>query len=141
MSRRYDPTRARTHWYYTREHLCELFNVCDTTITNWKNAGLTSIANGRFDIFHGVEVRRHICRLRWGNAREPRDGRLYCTSCCRFVSVLFDSIDQQSDEPRRDAVTGRCTQCDSTVKGFVSQRQVREVIRAAVKSTGDTSAI
>ena len=87
MPRRHDPSKARRHWYYTRQQLCELFGVCDTTITNWKRRGLTAIDERRPEICHGIEVQRFHSNTRWVSGREPKNGKLFCPACQRYVAL------------------------------------------------------
>lgn len=140
MSRRYDPTKARRHWYYTRKQLCELFDVCDTTITNWKRAGLEAIDEGRPDVFHGSAVELIHARLRWGDRRDPKDGKLFCCSCRRFMPLVDGRIDLRLNELRQNRLSGHCIKCDRSLWTYASASQVNDIYRAAASTTGDSSA-
>ncbi|MBO6673416.1 MAG: hypothetical protein JJ926_18410 [Roseitalea sp.] len=139
MPRRHDPSKARRHWYYTRQQLCELFGVCYTTITNWKNRGLTAIDERRPDAFHGFDVRCSLSQIRWGAWREPKNGKLFCPSCQRYVPMVCDSIQLRRDELERNKVSGHCTHCDTSLWAFVAATRIGDIYRAATNNTRDSS--
>jgi len=138
--RRHDTSKARRHWYYTRQELCELFGVCDTTITNWKNRGLTTIDERRPDVFHGFDVRCFLSQIRLGAWREPKNGRLFCPSCQRYVPMVCDSIQLRRDELERNKVNGTCIHCDTSLWAFVAATRIGDVYRAATNNARGSSA-
>ncbi len=140
MPRRHDSSKARRHWYYTRQQLCALFDVSDTTITNWKRGGLSAIDNNRPDVFHGYEVFRFLSEARRGRMRDPKDGKLFCPSCCRYQPLAEGSIDLRPDELRLSHMSGRCTQCDTLIYAYVPSSRISDIYRVSANNARDSSA-
>lgn len=139
MSRRHDPSKARRHWVYARDELCELFRVGDSTISNWTHRGLAPIDDHRPQLFAGFEVRRFLTNLRWPHGRQPVKGQLFCHFCFQYRSLSTDNIYSLPDEVGRFTMRGHCTECDSMLQAIVLQRTVSEIYRASFNTAGDSS--
>ncbi|MBV2185929.1 MAG: tyrosine-type recombinase/integrase [Rhizobium sp.] len=139
MSRNYDPTKARRHWVYARERVCDIFDVGDSTITNWIGKGLKLVDNKRPQLFAGYELRRFITRMRWPYGRPPESGRLFCSVCLGFKALVRESIQTRSDGIARLLMTGRCTDCHNMLQSRVQAGDVAQIFSACANTPRDSS--
>ncbi|MBK8456422.1 MAG: site-specific integrase [Phyllobacteriaceae bacterium] len=139
MSRRHDPSRARRHWIYARDELCDIFDVGDSTISNWIRRGLPPVDTHRPQIFAGFEVRRFLTNLRWPHGRLPDHGRLFCHFCSQFMPLSLHAIQNVPDGLGRVTVRGMATNCDNMLQATVPQAMACEIWSAALNTARHSS--
>ena len=139
MSRLYDPTKARRHWIYSRESVCHLYSVCDSTITNWIKQGLQPVDDGRPQLFSGYELRRFITATRWKGGRAPENGCVFCHFCLGFKPLMKGTLGTRAAAPACIEVTGKCIDCHSMLQTRVPDRSLPEIIEASANTPEDSS--
>jgi site-specific recombinase XerC len=139
MSRLYDPKTTRRHWVYNRERVCQLFDVCDSTITNWIKLGLRPVDNGRPQIFAGLELRRFITSMRWKNGRPPENGRVFCHFCSGFKPLIKETLQTSAPAPACIEVTGKCIDCHSVLQMRIAAQDLPEIMNASTNTPKDSS--
>lgn len=138
MSRRHDPTKARRHWVYTREEICRLFDIGESTITNWMRRGLEPIDSNRPQLFAGYKVRQFMTTSRWPEGRAPENGRLFCATCLSFKAVIADKIKTNASDRNCIELTGICMDCHELLRIDVAPETLGEIYAAARNTTGDS---
>jgi len=139
MTRLYDPTRAQRHWVYSRSDLCKLFDISESTITNWIKEGLKPVDLKRPQLFAGFELRRFITNQRWPHGRLPEDGRLFCQHCLCFRALAEGTIDIISRDIRCPLVKGKCTDCDNMLQSSIDAGDIPKVFHASANTPKDSS--
>lgn len=139
MSRRHDPTKARRHWVYTRAQVCRIFDVGDSTITNWIGRGLKQVDDRRPQLFAGYELRRFITIMRWPHGRPPENGRLFCSVCLGFKALVHGSIQAFPKGIACFEVTGKCTGCHNMLQARIGSRDLPEIFEASANTARDSS--
>lgn len=139
MSRRHDPNKARRHWVYTREQACRIFDIGESTITNWIGRGLKPVDDRRPQLFAGYELRRFVTRMRWPQGRSPEKGRLFCSVCPGFKAPVQGSIVTRSIGMACFEVTGKCTDCHNMLKARVQSHSLPEIFEASANTARDSS--
>lgn len=132
MPRKYDPTRARKHWVYSRDDLKDIYRVSDGTIRNWMRAGLEPVDNMRPKLFAGYKVRQFITGMRWPDGRTPQDGRIYCPVCQGFKPVITGTIKTSVADTKCLSVTGVCTDCHNMLQADIAPDEVPEIFASAI---------
>jgi site-specific recombinase XerC len=139
MSKSYNPASARRHWIYTREELRKLFNISDSTISNWQGRGLVPVDEKKPQLFAGFELRRFLTQMRWPQGREPEDGRFFCHFCFKFRPLRTKTICILPLECNRLELKGACTDCDSMLQTIIPAGSANSVLASATNITGDSS--
>jgi len=139
MPRKYDPTKVRKHWVYSRDELKELYGVSDGTILNWIRAGLEPVDNKRPQLFAGYKVRQSTTRMRWPDGRAPQDGRIHCPVCLGFKPVITGTIKTAVADTNCLSVTGMCTDCHNMLRADITLDEVPEIFASAINIPGHSS--
>ena len=139
MSRRHDPTKARRHWVYTREQVCQKFGIGESTITSWVGRGLERVDAKRPQLFAGYKLRQFITSMRWPHGRSPEHGRLYCPVCLGFKALFAESVRTVPRGIGCLAVSGKCIECQSMLESTIAPGELGPVIRAAAIIARDSS--
>ncbi|MCQ2005699.1 tyrosine-type recombinase/integrase [Rhizobium sp. NRK18] len=139
MPRKYDPTKVRKHWVYSRDDLKEMYGVSDSTILNWIRAGLETVDIKRPQLFAGYKVRRFITRMRWPDGRSPQDGRIHCSVCLGFKTLITGTIKTFAADTNCLLVTGMCTDCHNMLQADIPADEVPEIFASAINIPGHSS--
>ena len=139
MPRKYDPTKVRKHWVYSRDDLKEMYGVSDSTILNWIRAGLEPVDNKRSQLFAGYKVRQFITRMRWPDGRPPQDGRIHCPVCLGFKTLITGTIKTFAADTNCLLVTGMCTDCHNMLQADILPDEVPEIFASAINIPGHSS--
>ena len=140
MTRRYDPTRAKRHWVYSRSDIEALFGVSETTVTNWIKRGLNPVDDHRPQLFSGYELRRFLNDMSWPYGRAPKDGRLYCCQCPGFNALRQGNIRTSSMGIDCLSVAGLCSACHNPLQAVVPAADIAEIIGASLNIPRHSSA-
>ncbi|MBV2145054.1 tyrosine-type recombinase/integrase [Falsochrobactrum sp. TDYN1] len=141
MSRRHDPTKARRHWVYTREQVCQSFDIGESTITSWIKRGLKPIDEKRPQLFAGYELRRFVTITRWPFGRSPENGRVFCSFCNKFVALVHGSINALPKGITCYEVTGNCSDCHNMLQASIQSSVLPEIYAASTNTPKDSSAV
>lgn len=139
MSIRYDPTKVRRHWVYTRDELGEIFGIHDNTITNWIGRGLEPIDNKRPQLFSGHTVHQFLTKMRWPFGRPPEKGRLYCSSCSGFKALISKTVKFMPTGIARYTVTSECIDCHNMLQATVTHTILPQILTATHNTAEDSS--
>ena len=139
MARKYDPSRARRHWVYSRDEVRSMYSVCDGTITNWMRAGLERIDNKRPQLFAGYKLRQFLTYMRWPDGRPPENGRIFCSACIGFKALARETIQTSLADTKCILVTGMCSDCHNMLQADVSPDEMPEIFAASINIPGDSS--
>jgi site-specific recombinase XerD len=139
MSRKYDPTKARRHWVYSRDEVRFMHGVSDGTISNWVRAGLEPVDTKRPQLFAGYKLRQFLTNMRWPRGRLPQNGRLFCSICLGFKPLVAETIQTPSADTTCLSVTGLCTDCHNMLRADITSADLAEIFAASRNIPGDSS--
>ncbi len=139
MSRLHDPTKARRHWVYTRKELCAIFDISDSTITNWVQCGLEPIDNKRPQLFAGYKLRQFLTEMRWPLGRPPENGQLFCHGCFGFKKLATETIQTLPRDIECLTVTGKCIDCHNMLQLIVPLSGLSQIFLASANTAEDSS--
>lgn len=114
MTRRYDPRRAKAHRNYSRQELCDLFDVALTTIWSWMRKGLVPIEPTRPYVFAGTTVRVFLEQHN-KPYQQTGPGEFYCVACKRVVTPAGGVVCYVSRGPTHGNLIGSCPACGHQV--------------------------
>lgn len=114
MTRRYDPRRAKAHRNYSRQELCDLFDVALPTIWSWMRKGLVPIEPTRPYLFAGTTVGAFL-KQHNKPYQQTGPGEFYCVACKRLVTPAGGVVRYVPRGPTHGNLIGSCPACGRQV--------------------------